>query len=216
MNLTRLVLGNLMTNCYVLKNKEQNLAAVIDPAANTPSILKELEGYRPAFILLTHGHFDHILALDELREKTGMPVYIHKDDADFLTDARKNYSLPALGKSRTFFPAEHLLEGGERIPFGSEMIRVIHTPGHTMGSVCYRIGNTLFSGDTLFENDMGRTDLYGGNQALLMKSLKTICSIEGNLNVFPGHGMATTLEAERENNIFLRYLDEPYGTHFIQ
>ncbi|MBE6564864.1 MAG: MBL fold metallo-hydrolase [Ruminococcaceae bacterium] len=216
MNLTRLVLGNLMTNCYILKNKEQKLAAVIDPAADAPRILAELEGYQAAFILLTHGHFDHILALDELREATGMPVYVHRDDADFLTDARKNYSLPATGKNRTFRPAEHLLEGGERIAFGNEILRVLHTPGHTMGSVCYRIGSTIFSGDTLFENDMGRTDLYGGNQALLMKSLKTLCSIPGNADIFPGHGMATTLEAERENNIFLRYLDEPYGTHFIQ
>lgn len=215
MRISKLVTGPLQVNCYILKAHGSNDTAIVDPGGDTDKIISALDGCALKMILLTHGHFDHIIALDELREKTGAPVYIHKDDALCLSDSKLNCS-HLVGMGMVFRPPEHLLEDGGELTLGDEKIKVIHTPGHSKGSVVYVTGNIILSGDTLFENDVGRTDLYGGSHASLVSSLKTISALPGDYNVFPGHGPSTTLSAERENNVFLRYLERETGTDPFQ
>ena len=200
MRVTTLVLGMLGTNCHILIDIESGNSAVIDPADRCESILAGLEGTTPVCILLTHAHFDHILALDKLRDATGAPVYMHKNDAEMLLDAEKNCSLPVLRRNLTFRPPEFPCEDGEVIRIGKAGVKLLHTPGHTKGSCCYLCGDKLFSGDTLFANGVGRTDLYGGDENALLSSLQKIRDLPGDYEVFPGHGEPTTLGEERSMN----------------
>jgi glyoxylase-like metal-dependent hydrolase (beta-lactamase superfamily II) len=208
-----LTLGDLATNCWIYSLKAEPSAgpspcAVIDPGDNSAYIISLLEQLNlcPGYILLTHGHFDHLAALPDLAAAfVPAPVIaIHSGDASYLgPDALEAHrkSFAALGGAsyvdglwKPMPPAGRLLAGGERIgPF-----TVIHTPGHTPGSVCYydEDAGLLFSGDTLFRNGYGRTDLPGGNQTTLEKSLALLLSMDGGIVVCPGHGPATTIGEE--------------------
>jgi len=187
------------SNSYLLIEKGE--ALLIDSGASPDKISAALarEGATLKAILLTHGHFDHILSIDRLRETYGVPVYIHKEDAPMLTDGRLNAYAYFFRENRTWMPADKLLTDDERIPFGDKSISVIHTPGHTGGSVCYLVDDLLFSGDTLFADGYGRTDLDGGDSAALTHSLQTLFALPTTLKVYAGHGMATTLENAKYN-----------------
>ncbi len=206
MRVIPIVCGMLQTNCYILIDPESRRSAVIDPADDCGAILSRLKGTEPSCILLTHAHFDHILALDKLRDATGMPVYIHQDDEEMLTDAEKNCSLSVLRREYTFRPAENLFRGGETIALGNSAVKTIHTPGHTKGSSCFLCGKELFTGDTLFAYGAGRTDLYGGSEEAILSSLKKLRLLPGEFDVYPGHGETTTLETERGRNEWLNLL----------
>lgn len=206
MNVISLVLGPLHTNCYVIYGKD-NKATVIDPAFFADRIMSVLEqkGLTLDKILLTHAHFDHIMAAEELREH-GAELYIHCEDEEMLNDSQLNCSLEFLGREQTFKKAEHLLKDGDLINIADEKLTVMHTPGHTKGSVCYISDECIFSGDTLFCSSVGRTDLYGGSYDTLMCSLKRLKSLEKDYIILPGHGEQTTLEKEKNDNIYMKTL----------
>lgn len=191
--------------CYLLVDGERKKAAVIDPDLTGRRIIRALgeRGAALELILLTHGHFDHIGSVAELRRETGAPVCIHGSDAPMLTDARLNLS-GYFGSPAVQCPAERLLAGGDEIAFAGKSIRVLHTPGHTPGSCCYLLGERLFSGDTLFRGGVGRADFPGGNMESLIASIRdTLMSLPEDTAVYPGHGEPTTIGRERRTNPYL-------------
>ena len=145
-------------------------------------------------ILLTHGHFDHILSIDLLREKYNIPVYVHQNDAELLTNGSLNAYAMFFGTEKTWKPADRLLQDGDTINLGDKTISVLSTKGHTKGSVCYLVDDLLFSGDTLFANGYGRTDLYGGDFCELTVSINKLFSLSGKQTVYAGHGESNTLD----------------------
>lgn len=167
-----------------------NEALVVDPSVSVSAItsVADTEGVRIVGILLTHGHFDHIMSLDTLRDTTDIDAYIHKNDAEMLSDGRKNAFYTFFGQERVYRPAEKLLSDGDLIPLGDETIKVIHTPGHTGGSVCYLCGNILVSGDTLFAQSYGRCDLWSGDIERMRESLSLLRTLPRDTVIYPGHG----------------------------
>ena len=201
-----LVAGMVGTNCYILKDNSTDEGMVIDPGDNAKGILAYIEeaGIDVKLVALTHGHFDHIGAVDELREKLKVPVAIHKDDADMLTDGKKNLSAFTGGGLVEGKPADILLNDGDNISFGKCTLRVISTPGHTKGGICLYGGGALFSGDTLFAGSIGRTDFPGGSLQELVEAIKNRLNIVADAaKVFPGHGPATNMGIERECNPYM-------------
>ena len=185
------------SNCYLIA--EEAHALVVDPAVSLSAILSAL-GEMSAVckgIILTHGHFDHMLSLDELRRAfPDAPVYIHRDDASYLGDSQKNAFALFFRQERVWQSADRLLVDGDSLPLGGQMIRVIHTPGHTPGSVCLACGeNDLITGDTLFDGGYGRCDLIGGSFTSLVESLKKLASLPEQLTIHPGHGSTARLGA---------------------
>lgn len=200
MDIYNLFPGSFGSNCYLLISGNQ--AAVVDPSADADVILQKIaeKGATLQYILLTHGHFDHICSLDALREKTGVPAYIHKGDADMPSDSLKNAFSVFFGQSRSYRAPEKLLADGDVLTLGDEDIRVLHTPGHTEGSVCYLCSDKLLlTGDTLFDRGFGRYDLYGGDPYKLRNSLARLALLDGSLTVYAGHGCPTDLEDAVQN-----------------
>ena len=183
------------SNCYILHDRTN--AYVIDPSLPCERILEELtkNGLSLSGILLTHGHFDHIFSADALREATRAPLYVHKDDAQMLTDSVKNAHSIFFGRSFTVSPPEALLCDGDELKLGNELVRVIHTPGHSRGSVCFDTGELLITGDTVFAASFGRCDLYGGSFDTLRTSIGRLTSLaeSGERIIYPGHGESATL-----------------------
>ena len=194
--------GSWASNCYALISK--NHALIVDPSSSTKAISEvlEREGATLEGILLTHGHFDHILSLDTLREATGVPAYIHKDDAIMLTDGKKNAFFELFGRERIYRAAERLLNDGDKIPLGDESLTVYHTPGHTHGSVCFISDGTIFSGDTIFAESYGRCDLWNGDMEKMRYSLRKLSKLDPALTLYPGHGNTCSL-GEALNNLYI-------------
>ena len=203
MRIYTLQVGEIGTNCYLAASDAGN-AAIVDPGAEPERIVAALTQYSltPALILLTHGHFDHIGAAEALRQWYHIPLYVHAADAELLSDPAKNGGKGLMGREVTA-GYDHLLVDGDRIPLDELEFQVIHTPGHTAGSVCFAADGLLLTGDTLFCRGIGRTDLYGGSFSEIRRSLSRLAALEGDRRVFPGHGPATTLDAERAENSYL-------------
>lgn len=182
------------SNTYLLVQDDQALLfdAGVAPDKIADALNRENATLRA--VLLTHGHFDHILSVDRLREKYAVPVFVHEADAPLLANGLKNASCLFFGKGISRKPADRLLHDGEKIPFGNREITVLHTPGHTSGSVCYLFDDRLVSGDTLFANGCGRTDLPGGNADAMDQSLARLSHLPQTLTVCPGHGSRASLE----------------------
>ncbi len=187
------------SNCYLLI--EDTEAILIDAGIEHREVLDLLRENHATLrhILLTHGHFDHTVSVDELRRETGATLLVHADDAEMLTDAEKSALYLFFGTRSAHTPADRLLSDGDSIPFGRSTVQVIHTPGHSRGSVCYLIDTMLFSGDTLFDQGYGRFDLYGGDMQTLAASLGKLQSMTPTLALYPGHGAPSTLENAFEN-----------------
>ena len=184
------------SNCYLAISGGE--ALVIDPSASVKAIERALRehGVQCKGILLTHGHFDHMLSLDELRRALpDVPVYIHKGDADFLTDGEKNAFSFFFREERVWQRVTHELCDGDVIALSEERLRVIHTPGHTPGSICLLCGDDLVTGDTLFDGGYGRCDLWGGSYPMLVESLCKLQSLPAHLMIHPGHGGTSRLGA---------------------
>ena len=195
MEIVNLYPGSFASNCYLVISDGH--AALIDPSAKAERILEELDRRNATleFILLTHGHFDHVFSLDELRDVCGVPAYIHEADAELLPDSEKNAFSYFFDRKQAWRAAEKVLKDGDELTLGSTRFRVLHTPGHTRGSVCYQCGDVLFTGDTLFDGNYGRFDLYGGDAETLYRSLRSLHKLPADLTIYPGHGNETGLGA---------------------
>ena len=210
MKIQKYSVGVWGTNCYFLLDESGegggNRCAVVDPGDDGDAILRRLssQALHCDAILLTHGHFDHMMALEQLRQATGAPVYIHEDDAELMTDDDLNAAKLLAGVSCSPRPADILLHDGDTVKIGGESVCVMHTPGHTPGSMCLVTGDTVISGDTLFRESIGRYDFPGGDYGTIMKSLDKFKALEGDYKILPGHGPSTTLSHEKEYNLYLQ------------
>jgi len=188
--LRKIAVGPYQANCYILGSMETREGLVIDPGDEVLRIVKEIsrQGLTICSILITHGHFDHTGGAHELKKITGAPVLIHPMDAQ------------GLG-----FPADGYLEEGKEVTLGSYTLKVLYTPGHSPGGVCFHAPGAVFTGDTLFAGSIGRTDFPGGDhQRLIDGVIRKIFSLDDSLRVYPGHGPATTVGTERRTNPFFR------------
>lgn len=197
--------GVMRANCYLVYGNKAGEAVLFDPGKGFERISSfcQSEGVKVTAVFLTHGHFDHILEAS-IWQNNGAKIYIHRLDEEKL-NSEKNLAY-LVGASVAPCKADILLDDGEEIVVAGFTIKVIHTPGHSVGSVCYLIENTLFTGDTLFHGDCGRTDFPDGSQADLVKSIQKLFALPGDYTVLPGHEEGTTMEEERKNNDILRYL----------
>lgn len=206
LELQKCILGMVFTNCYFLKNKENKELLIVDPADAPSEIFRKVEemGGKPVGILLTHGHYDHILAVEEVKEKYGIKVYACQREVPLLSDPGMNLS-GYYGRGNAIRPDVELtdLEVFEAAGFS---IQMIHTPGHTPGSCCYYLKDegVLFSGDTLFYGSVGRTDLPGGSTGEIVRSLhKLVDSLPEDTEVYPGHDASTSIGYEKRYNPFV-------------
>ena len=189
----RFIRNPLQNNNYVIIDEESREAVLIDcsePADDIMDYIKE-QGAELKYILLTHAHFDHILGVNYFREKYAIPVFLHKDDSALL-EQLSQYVAGAESVS-----VDKLFDDDAEFSIGNEKIKVIHTPGHTEGGVCYLIDNMLFSGDTLFYGTYGRVDLPFGDEKKMFESLKKLFVLSDDIVVYPGHGRDTTIGAEK-------------------
>lgn len=200
MKILHRIVSSYETNCYLLIDEQTNDAALIDPgddAAMLEQFVKE-QDVTLRYILITHGHRDHTFAVPEVKKAfPDARVYIHKKDAD----GTGFYSYPL----SEMIPDLCTYDDGDTLPLGSLTVAVITTPGHTEGGVTLKVGDVLFTGDTLFAGSMGRTDFPGGNAGTMYESLRRLAALPGDYQVYPGHMDPTTLEAERKNNIYLKF-----------
>jgi glyoxylase-like metal-dependent hydrolase (beta-lactamase superfamily II) len=199
-------LGQMGTNCYVIWDEKTLEAAVIDPGFEDQRISQIIHENKlqVKYILLTHGHFDHLGGVNQIRKLSGAKVLIHKNDADCLLDPRRNLSVLA-GMSMVLEPADGYLNENETITFGAVVIRVIHTPGHSKGGVCLLVEDQLFAGDTLFNTSIGRTDFADGDLNELLNGIEAkLFILDDATTVYPGHGENTTIGYEKMNNPFLK------------
>ena len=190
--ITKLTLGLYQTNTYILSNDTD--ALVIDPGYEADAILDALQGRTLKAIVLTHGHFDHVGAVKELVAETGCDVYIHPAES----------AMPPMMTAGQLYYTHTYGEGDTISPVSGIELNVLHTPGHTPGSVCLLWKDQMFSGDTLFEGSCGRVDLPGGDPRVMMESLRRLASLQADYHVHPGHGGSTTLAQEKRYNPYLR------------
>ncbi len=199
-----LTVGPLAVNCYIIGSKKDNAAIVIDAGGDHEEILRTLKKYNLTLELLinTHAHFDHVGGVRPLQDLTGAKFLLHREDIsllDCLNDQTDAFGLPSISIPKVDGP----LADNEEIPIGNEVIRVIHTPGHSPGSVCFLIDDAVFVGDTLFAGSIGRTDLYGGSYEKIIHSIKTrLFTLKEHVIVYPGHGEFTTVGEEKRHNPF--------------
>ena len=207
----RLPMGPLNANCYVVIDEVTKKAAVIDPSSynsDLKQVLHSDEVSSVEYILLTHGHFDHILGVPQVKSDfKNAKICIHEEDEKNLSNKDLNL-VDMVGLPFTPIAAVELLEDGSIIDLGTLKIKVMHTPGHTQGGVCYIIEDEkiIFSGDTLFRGSFGRTDFPGGDTFKLIQSLKRLKNLDGDYKILPGHENDTTLNYEREHNMYMRKL----------
>lgn len=203
MEIKKLVLGELEVNCYLISTEKA--AVVIDPGFRSNEALEFLKNAKDKerLIMLTHAHFDHIGFADELAEITDTKIAIGEKDAPALSDNYINLSAP-FGDPLSPFEADMLLTDGQDVEIGDILFKVIHTPGHTVGSVCYLIDDILFSGDTLFNASIGRTDFPGGSFSQISSSIKKLYALPESTVLLSGHGEQTNILSEKRYNPFVR------------
>ncbi len=202
MKILTLPVGELGANCYIVTDGH-GAAAVIDPGADADAICRVLkeESVHTGGILLTHAHFDHIGAVNALAD-FGFPVFCHTLDCPALQDGRLNLSA-FFGAPTAPVNDAVCVEDGDNLSFGELTFTVLHTPGHTVGSVCYQLDDVLFAGDTLFCESIGRTDFPGGDLQAMRASLRRLAALDGNTRVYPGHDEPTTIAHEQQYNPYL-------------
>lgn len=202
LNIETLTLGAYQTNTYLVWASDAPACAVIDPGYEADTILRRVAqlGLTVDAVLLTHGHFDHVGAVEQIVNETGCALWMNEGDHSLPPDPVTAYFYPL---ANCALPDVQFMQDGRSIRAGGTVFRALHTPGHTRGSMCLLCEDALFSGDTLFAGSRGRTDLPGGSEAALLRSLERLAALEGDYRVFPGHGAATTLRAEKRYNPYM-------------
>ena len=198
--------GSLGTNCYIAYSENTKKAVIIDPGGDASKIIAAInrEGLSVEAIINTHGHADHVLANTKVKEATGAPLWIHGADADMLGSGARNLSA-YMGASTSCGTADRLLSDGDVLTIGDFSLKVLHTPGHTPGGISLLTEKTVFVGDTLFAESIGRTDFPGGSYSQLIHSIKTkLMTLDDDVKAYPGHGPATTIGWERRQNPFIQ------------
>ena len=201
MLIKKIVVGPMESNCYLAGDEDTKEIFVIDPGGDYNKIKKIIDqaGLKPKVVINTHGHGDHIGANKEFN----IPVWIHRLDADFLTDPSKNLS-GAFGFFLKTKTASRLLEDGDILSAGKYKLEVIHTPGHTPGSICLKTEGVVFTGDTLFCQGIGRTDFAYGSEEDILRSIKErLFALDDDYIIYPGHGPSSTIGNEEQNNSYL-------------
>ena len=206
MQIINLFPGSYGSNCYLVEDSGH--ALIIDPSASASAILRRLQedSCTPDAILLTHGHFDHIMSIDTLRQaEPKLKVYIHKADAPMLADGKKNAFALFFGQDRAWKEADLLLENGQTISVGNTVFRVIHTPGHSPGSICLLCEEegVMITGDTLFADNIGRCDLWEGSHATMRQTLQALRAYNGDITIYPGHGNTNKLSRALDNVLYM-------------
>lgn len=206
LDLQKCIVGNVFTNCYFLKNKENGEMVIIDPGAAADKIMQkvdEMQG-KPVAVLLTHGHFDHILAAEQIRDRYQIPIYASEQEKETLLDPQINLS--GYGNSSCSIRADRYLSDLQIVELAGFSVRMIATPGHTVGSCCYYLKDeeVLFSGDTVFCGSVGRTDFPQGSTADIVRSLhRLLDALPEETEVYPGHDASTTIGYEKRYNPFV-------------
>lgn len=201
----RLILGTMTTNCYVMANEETKSAILFDAPDDAERILSYInkKDLKLRYVFLTHAHFDHIYALNDVLNETGAKLALHEDETKYLSDKSLNLAdianvvIPSIKEDITF-------KDGDEFDFEGTLIKVIHTPGHTEGSVCYLFDDILISGDTLFKQSIGRSDFPLGSYEQEIKSIKEkLMALDDDISVYPGHGFSTSIGKERRENPYI-------------
>lgn len=202
----KLVVGQLQENCFILFDENKD-AFIVDPGASSEVIIEAIEknSLNIKYILLTHGHFDHVGAVATLAKKFKAPIYLSKKDRKFLESPRE-VRASSFGMEIEAADVDVFVKDGDEIPFSDSIIKVIETPGHTLGSVCYLLNNYLFAGDTLFNGSIGRTDFPESDHALMIESLKKLKELDDDIYVLSGHGPESQISYEKMANPYLRNL----------
>ncbi|MEM2936373.1 MAG: MBL fold metallo-hydrolase [Candidatus Bathyarchaeia archaeon] len=208
----RLTVGILSTNCYIVGCPQTKEAIIIDPGFDrregAERVLKEVDqrNLRVQYIVNTHGHPDHVAGNGVVKEATGAPILIHGEDAPMLTDTAENLS-GLFGFQMVSPPADKTLQDNDVIKIGEVVLRVLHTPGHSRGSICLLGEDVVFTGDTLFAGSIGRTDLPGSSRQEILRSLRNrLMPLPDHLRIYPGHGLSSTMGREKRFNPYLSIL----------
>ncbi len=197
------LLGELGNNCYLITDSATGKAALVDCTEAGSKMLDFIGDADLEYILLTHGHFDHIGGVKEISEKYSAKVVISSEDAPMLSSGRHSLAV-FCGAKQNNTEADIIVKDGDIITLGETKIKVMATPGHTKGGVCYIADDCIFTGDTLFFCSCGRTDFPGGSFSEIKQSLKRLADLSGDYKLYPGHDRVTTLAFERQNNPYMR------------
>lgn len=198
--------GIYAANSYIVYDENSLDCVLVDCGGDVDVVIRFIKDKKLTLqaVLLTHGHADHIAGIPELKNRMNCAVYVHEDDSELLMDAHKNFSA-SMAMGIIEFSEDHVFQDNDILDFGALSFRVVHTPGHTRGSVCFDVGVGLLSGDTLFKASIGRTDLYGGSESAILNSIKTrLWNYPDEMEVFPGHGPKTTIGYEKKFNYFVK------------
>ncbi len=207
MQIETLVLGPVSANCYIVTDEKTNQAVVIDCGGYTQELEDRLEGKNLKYIMLTHGHYDHILGVYDLKQAhPEAKIVIHEEEAYKLTDDLPSFAHEMLPGVQKYVPADITVSEGDTISVGEITFYVMHTPGHSKGGVCYFVEDkkTIFTGDTLFCLTVGRTDFFDSSEDEMLESITRLYNMEGDFDIYPGHNRATTMEYEKRRNRFMR------------
>lgn len=206
MKIEKFVLGSLATNSYLIENEETKELVIVDPATCPDYVISHVKsnGYEPKAILLTHGHFDHVMGIDGWVKEFDIPVYLHEEEKEILVNPELNLS-SMFGKTYSYNKV-NVLKDGDVLEVAGFSFRIIHTPGHTKGGCCYYEENEeiLISGDTLFHSSVGRSDFPTGSAAMLVKSIREkLFVLPDTVMVYPGHDSLTCIADEKMHNPFV-------------
>lgn len=204
MNTQKIIVGQIDTNCYIISDEKTAAAIVIDPGDEYERIMEKIDAgkLRPKYILFTHSHYDHVCAARELKDTYGALIAMHADEKPIYENT-KNLCMSWGYEADDFPPPDILLKDNDTLEIGRTVFRIVHTPGHSPGSICVYSGTTLFTGDTLFSGSAGRTDLKGGNAGQLLTSLEKIATFPPGTIILCGHGEDTTVAREIRTNPFI-------------